>query len=139
MPPVWRFEDDPKQSLLIETAQIWMERLSFANHGWAAGELGGEGVKAAVRINVVNNDGAAGTQKRPGAVQLEEHVAFAVQAIVDKDVNLILFREKRGKAPAARAFNVCPVFFESFSDGSSYLRAKRGINGWKVNAPEVAT
>jgi hypothetical protein len=52
-------QNDSKHPLLVGASLIGMERLSLANHGAMPGERLGEGLEAAIRIDVIDDERAA--------------------------------------------------------------------------------
>ena len=65
-----------------------MERLGFANHGLMTGKSLSERPKAAIRIDVINDNRTVGSQSRPGSIQLETYVAFSMQAVVNEEIDV---------------------------------------------------
>ena len=102
-----------------------------------SGKSLGEGLEAAVRVDVVNDKRATGSHRFPGAIQLETKVAFAVETIVNEEVNLSELSEQTGKAAAAGPANERPSIRAALADGDSDLLSPLSVERRQINAPEV--
>jgi hypothetical protein len=60
-----------------------------------------KGFEPPIGIDVIDDHRSPRPQGRPGAVQLEANVMFAVQAVMNKQVDLAKFGKNAGKAPLA--------------------------------------
>src|SRR5579864_8669270 len=96
-----------------------------------------EGLKAPIRIDIINDDCAARFQRRPRSIQLKAYVAFTVHAVVNEEINLAELREHPGKASPARTLNVCPSVCVAAADCHTDLLSQIPFDGWKVDTPKM--
>jgi hypothetical protein len=60
-----------------------------------------ESVKTPTSIDVINDDRSAVSQCQPSMVQFIADISFAVQAIMNKEIDLGLLGKNSGKLPSA--------------------------------------
>jgi hypothetical protein len=64
-----------------------------------------EGLEAPTSIDIINNECAVYCYDCPCLIQFETYIAFAVQAVVDEEINLAEVRKQLRKASSARTFD----------------------------------
>jgi hypothetical protein len=99
--PAGLFQDDSKQAFMVETPEIRVERLCFANYGLLDGKGLSERPEAPVSIDIIHDDSTRWSDGRPGTIQLETNIAFAVQAVMDKKIDLPKTSKELGKTSPA--------------------------------------
>ena len=85
-----------------------MERLGLAIHRQLIWKLLSERPEAPTGIDVIHDDYTVRSKNLPGHVQFETNIAFAVQTVVNEEINLAKSRDQLGKVAPARTLDVCP-------------------------------
>ena len=81
------FEDNAEQAFLVEATEIGVERFGLGDDGLRRGQCMSEDIESPVGIDIVDDQSAVGTEGGPGQIELETHVARAVQTVVDEKIN----------------------------------------------------
>src|SRR5450432_2637748 len=131
-------EDNPKQAFFVKAPGIFVKGLRLANKRGIAGIIAVEGMKSVVGVDIVYYDGPAGTQHPPRPIELETHVAFTVQTIVNEQVDLPKLCKEGWQPPPAGPFDVRPSLPMAFLDRHSHLRAKHRIQRRNIDARKMA-
>jgi hypothetical protein len=96
-------------------------------------------VEAPVRIDIIDNDGAAWPQGCPCPIHFKANIAFAVQTIVNEKIDLVELAKYARQAPPARAKDVRPSVLEMAINGNANLSFQLTFhNGRPINTPEMA-
>jgi hypothetical protein len=66
----------------------------------------GEGLEAPIHVDVIHHECAPWFYGGPSCIQLEAHVPFTVQAVVNEEINLAKLREQLRKAASAGTLDV---------------------------------
>src|ERR1051326_4302694 len=130
-------QNDSEQPSLVEASHVRVERLGLTDHGFMTGKGSSERVEAPIRIYIVDHDCAVGVQSRPGAIQLEAHVALTVETVVNEKVHLAKMRKQVGKPPAARPLDVRPAIAVTVAYRQADLLAPVPFERWKVDTPQM--
>src|SRR5271166_2696562 len=114
-----------------------MERLGLANERLMTGEGLREASEPTVRVDIIHDHRAAGPQNGPRSVHLEANIMFAMEAVMNEQVDFAELGKRAWKAASARTTNVGPSMRESPIDGHADLFVQFTFEGWQINTPEV--
>jgi hypothetical protein len=83
-----------------------MKRLGLANHGALVWKGLSKGLETPIDIDIVNHQGAICSHGCPCSIQLESYVAFAVQAVVNEEINLAQSGQQPREPSPARTLDI---------------------------------
>src|SRR5262249_21161951 len=130
-------QEDSEQPLLVEAPRIGVQGLRLADQGGVARTGLGGAPEAPAGVDVIDDDRPARAQGGPGPIHLEADVAFAVQAVVDEEVDLAEPREDAREAPPTRSADVGPASGASAIDRDADLVAPDVLERRMVDAPQM--
>jgi hypothetical protein len=97
-----------------------------------------EGTETPIGIDVIDHYSATWSKMRPGSIQFEAYVAFAMQAVMHEQTKMTELGKYLGEAQSAWAFDVGPARCEAVIDRYADLLSPIPFQWWQVDTPEMA-
>jgi hypothetical protein len=86
-------QNNSEHAFVVVAAQIWADRLGFAGQRLMATKGLLERLETSIGIDVIDDDRTTRSQAGPGSIHLEAHVSLAMEAVMDKKVDLAKLSE----------------------------------------------
>ena len=95
-------------------------------------------MEAPIRIDVVDNRGAAWPEGNPSPIEFEANIALAMHAVMKEEVNLTELAQQPRQVPSAGPSKVGPPITKTAFHRRTDLSLKLAIGRWEIDAPEMA-